>query len=112
VVQVLVRLVASPARANDILSAFRTLMRAANHERGCSFAQVYQWPNDPQHIEYIEEWDDASELRRQFGTERFLRLLELLERSTDPPLLEFRFISETHGLDYIAGSQGEIDAPK
>jgi len=31
----------------------------------------------------------------------------LMETATEPPLLEFRFISETRGLEYVAAVRGE-----
>jgi len=76
-------------------------MRPARQARGCSFAQIYNRPNDDLRIDYVEEWDDAGELRAQFGSKRFLRLLELLEMAAERPVVEFRVISETHGLEYI-----------
>ena len=100
-IQVLVRLLAPPGRAEDVLHALRAVMRPAQQARGCSFAQIYRWANDDRRIEYVEEWDDAGELRGQFGSERFVRLLELLEIAAEPPVVEFRVISETHGLEYV-----------
>ena len=76
-------------------------MRPAQQARGCSLAQIYRWANDDRRIEYVEEWDDAGELRAQFGSERFVRLLELLEMAAERPVVEFRAISETYGLEYM-----------
>jgi len=76
-------------------------MRPAQQAPGCSFAQIYHRANDDRRIEYVEEWDDAGELRAQFGSKRFVRLLELLEMAAERPVMEFRVISETHGLEYI-----------
>ena len=101
VIQLLVRLVAPPGRVQDLLHALQAVMRPARQARGCSFAQIYNRPNDDLRIDYVEEWDDAGELRAQFGSKRFLRLLELLEMAAERPVVEFRVISETHGLEYI-----------
>jgi quinol monooxygenase YgiN len=101
VMQLLVRLVAPPGRAQDVLHTLQAAMRPARQARGCSFAQIYRWANDDRRIDHVEEWDDAGELRAQFGSKRFPRLLEVLEMAAERPILEFRVISETHGLDYI-----------
>ena len=101
-VQLLVRLVASPGRVVDVVEALRAVMRPAQQVRGCSFAGVYVSANDSRRVVYVEDWDDAGELRGQFGTERFHRLLELLEMAADRPDVEFRVVSETHGLEYIS----------
>jgi quinol monooxygenase YgiN len=108
-VQLLVRLVAAPGRATDVLQALRMVMRPAQQARGCAFAQIANWVNDDHRITYIEEWTDTVELRAQFGTERFTRLMELLETSAEPPVVEFRVISETHGLEYVTAAQHEAE---
>ena len=100
-VQMLVRLSASRERVGDILDALRSVMRHAQQARGCDFTGVYLSATDRQWILYVEEWDDGDELRRQFGTTRFHRLLELLELAADRPDVEFRVITAAHGLEYI-----------
>lgn len=101
VVQLLVRLLAPPGREPDVVAALRVVLRPAQLARGCRFAQIYQWAADDRHVEYVEEWDDPLELRGQVGSERFVRLLELLEMAAERPLVEFRIISETHGIEYL-----------
>ena len=102
VVQLLVRLVASPGRMADVVEALRAVMRPAQQARSCSFAGVYVSANDSRRVVYVEDWDDAGELRGQFGTERFHRLLELLEMAADRPDVEFRIVADTYGLEYIS----------
>jgi quinol monooxygenase YgiN len=103
-VQLLVRFAAPTARIEDVLDALRVVMRPAQQARGCRFARTYQEASDRGLIEYVEEWDTLDDLRGQLGSVRFARLLELLEIAAECPLLEFRVISETHGLEYIAES--------
>jgi len=104
-VQLLVRLVAAPGRVPDILYGLRAVIRPAQQARGCIFAQLCHRANDSRRIDYVEEWEDAAELRGQFGSERFVRLLEVLEMAAERPVVEFRVISETHGLEYITNQQ-------
>jgi quinol monooxygenase YgiN len=101
-IQLMVRMVAQPNGTPQLLTALRSVMRPAQQARGCCFAEIYRRVNDDCRIEYVEEWDDPRELRDQFGTERFHRLLELLETAAERPLVEFRIIDITHGLEYIA----------
>jgi quinol monooxygenase YgiN len=103
VVQLSVRLVAAPARVDDI---FRTLLRVvmlpAPQLPGCHFAQVYQRIDEPHRIDYVEEWDDLVALRRHLSCERFSRLLELVEMAAEAPEVEFCYISVVHGIEYVA----------
>ena len=50
--------------------------------------------------------DDPSSVER-LATERFSRLLALMETAAEPPTLEFRFVNETRGLDYVADVRSE-----
>ena len=102
-VQLTVRLLVAPDRTDDIVrTLFRVVMRPAQELRGCRFAQVYQRVNQPGRVDYVEEWDDLAGLRPQLSGERFSRLLEVVEMAAEAPEVEFRCISETHGMDYIA----------
>jgi quinol monooxygenase YgiN len=108
-VQLLVRLLAPPGRVPDVLDALRTVMRPAQQARGCAFAQVFNWVNDGQRIEYVEEWEDAGDLQGEFGSERFTHLLELLEAAAERPVVEFRVVSETHGLEYVWAARHDVE---
>jgi hypothetical protein len=76
-------------------------MRGACQARGCRSAQVYCLGFDEARVDYVEDWDDEDDFRSQFRSERFLRLLGLIETSAEPPIVEFRAISGIYGLDYI-----------
>lgn len=109
-VQLQVRLVAPETRVQELVHALRAVMRGAQQARGCRFAEICVPIGDPRRVNYVEEWDDEAELRAQFGSERFVRLLALIETAAEPPVMEFRFISKTQGLEYIdsAGSEPSI----
>jgi hypothetical protein len=106
VVQLTVRLIVAPERVDDLVGTLqRAVMRPAHLLRGCSFAEVYRRANDPRYVEYIEEWNELREFRHQCRSERFTRLLELIEMAAEPPDVEVRDVSEVYGLDYIAAQR-------
>jgi len=84
-------------------------MRPAQRAHGCRLARTYRWADDDRRIDYVEEWDDARELRGQFGSERFVRLLEVLEMAAERPVVEFRVIAERHGLEYVTTQQDSAE---
>jgi quinol monooxygenase YgiN len=101
VVQLMAKLIAPNEGVHELVRALRAVMWGARQARGCSFASVYCSGIEAQSVAYVEEWDDAHELRRQFGSERFTQLLALLETAAERPVVEFRVISATYGLEYI-----------
>ena len=103
-VQLLIRLAPPRAAVDDILYALRAVMHGAQNARGCRFAQICQTADETRRIEFVEERDDERELRAQFGSERLVRLFTLLETAVERPVMEFRVIAETHGLEYIVAA--------
>jgi quinol monooxygenase YgiN len=112
VVQLLVRLVAPRNGVPDLLQALRSVMRPAQQARGCRFAQIYVPANDDRSVEYVEEWDNAEELQSQFDSDRFVRLLGVLETASEKPVLEFRIVAETHGIEYITSGKCRPAPPR
>ena len=54
---------------------------------------------------YLEEWEIEEEFQAELRLERFTRLLELMECASEPPFLEFRFVTARRGLDYIESAR-------
>lgn len=85
-------------------------MRQALLDRGCSGAHIAADVTEADVYWYCEDWCGLEDLERQLKTERFVRLLGLLEIGPRAPLLEFRVIAETRGLDYVATVRGNFAA--
>ena len=62
------------------------------------------WTEDSEEptVRYVEEWATEDAMRRRVRSQRFTRLLEVLESAPLPPRVEFDFVTETRGLDYVA----------
>ena len=62
--------------------------------------------NEPSTVRYVEEWATEEAMRLRVRSERFTRLLEVLESAPGPPSVQFDFVTETRGLDYVAEARG------
>jgi hypothetical protein len=84
----MVRLVAAANRVDDIVGA-----------------------REPLRSDYVEEWADLDGLRPELSSERFGRLLDLVEMAAEAPEIEFRSVTATHGIDFVATqrAQQELD---
>jgi quinol monooxygenase YgiN len=105
VVQLFLKLVAPPGQERDVTQALQTIMLPARLSRGCSRVELCAGVQRPEIICYLEEWDEEEELFAQLRVERFSRLLEVMECASEPPFLEFRFVSARRGLDYIESAR-------
>jgi quinol monooxygenase YgiN len=97
---------------DDIVRALvQVVMLPAQQLPGCRFAQVYRRVREPLRIDYVEEWADLAGLRPELSSERFSRLLELVEMAVEAPEIEFRSVTATHGIDFVATqrAQRELD---
>jgi quinol monooxygenase YgiN len=107
VIQLLVRLVASPGRNPEMLRTLGTIRLTAQLDRGCSRTHLGSDALDPEVLFYIEEWPRRENLDRRLRSPDFRTLLALLEAAAAAPVVEFRTVSEIRGLDYVAAVRGE-----
>ena len=86
-----------------LIDALRSLMVPTRRERGCISCQLVLSSEscDPMRISYVEDWSSEAALREQVRSDRFLRLLELMESALEPPQLEFELGNGIRGLDYV-----------
>jgi hypothetical protein len=63
---------------------------------------VWTEDSDESVVRYLEEWDTEDAIRLHVRSERFTRLLEVLESAPAPPSVQFDFVTQTRGLDYVA----------
>ena len=104
-VQLAVWLTAEPIRRQGMVKALRSLARSAQLERGCQSSHVYEEAGRPEALCYVEDWATAEDLNRQLGSDRVARLFSVMEGAMEPPVLEFRFVSETRGMDYVTAQR-------
>jgi quinol monooxygenase YgiN len=109
-VQLTLRMTAMSGRAHELVQALQRRMRQMLPSRGCAMAHLSADVNAANVFWYCEDWKDAASLDLELRTERFSQLLEIMETSAQPPVLEFRVLAETRGLEYVAAAR-ERHAP-
>ncbi len=104
-VQVLLRLTAPPGRLQQTLHALQSVMLPVRLERGEACAHLCSEHKNV--VCYFEEWPDIDQLNEQVRSPRFRQILALMETAAEEPRLEFRFVSDVRGLDYVAEVRGD-----
>jgi quinol monooxygenase YgiN len=87
---------------NQVVHALRVLASPTRIEPDCLACRVWTDDDEESTVRYVEEWASEDAMRRRVRSERFTRLLEILESATAPPSIQFDFVTETRGLDYVA----------
>jgi quinol monooxygenase YgiN len=108
-VQLIVRMTARSGRAHQLLEALRARMWCTQRQSGCSDAHIAADVDEADAFWCFENWENAA-LEDELRTDRFSQLLALMETSARPPLLEFRMIAETRGLEYVTAVREASDS--
>ena len=96
-------MLAAPAcGTQQVVHALRLLASPIRVEPGCLECRVWTEDGDESTVRYVEEWATEDAMRLRVRSERFTRLLEVLESAPEPPRVQFDFVTETRGLDYVA----------
>jgi len=101
VVRLAVALAAPACGPNQVVHALRLLASPTRIEPGCLDCRVWIDDNEESLVRYVEEWATEDAMRLRVRSERFTRLLEVLESAPTPPSVQFDFVTETRGLDYV-----------
>jgi len=105
--QIYLRLTAPAGRAPEILQAMRAIRLPAQLDRDCAATRLSVDPQDPDVVEYTEDWLTASGLEHRVASVEFTAVLSLLERASVPPTIEFRDVSGIRGLEFIEQVRGD-----
>ena len=97
----------SPPGARELLQALRTLIRQARAEKGFITCRLCLEADNADTICYEERWETQKDFEEQARSPRYFHLLDLMESATEPPSLEFHFVSETRGLESLAELRGK-----
>ena len=94
---------AAPAcGTQQLVHALRFLASPVSIEPGCEGCRVSIEGPDESTVRYVEEWTTEEAMRVRVRSDRFTRLLEVLESAPRAPSVQFDFVTETRGLDYVA----------
>jgi quinol monooxygenase YgiN len=86
--------------AQSITAALHSLMLQTRAAPGCVGCSVSTEMAAQVVIQYVENWKNETDLRRQLRSQRFSALAELIEHATENPVVEFLLPSGSRGLDY------------
>jgi quinol monooxygenase YgiN len=98
-VRLTVALSSSAPSAHDLVEALRFIIVGTRIEEGCLGCSVWVEPDST--VQYLEEWASEAAMRRRVRSEAFTSLLAIMESGQGPPRVQFDFVTQTRGLDYV-----------
>jgi quinol monooxygenase YgiN len=95
------KIVPLPRRTAELIHALRIQMSRTEAQPGCIQCRLGQDERESNVVFYQEDWDGWAEIEKHIRSDRFGRILELMELSTVTPELIFCDIHETRGMEYV-----------
>ncbi len=100
-VQVVLRMVARPRGAAQMIRTLRSLMLPLQAAPGFISCRLYSEADRPEALCYVEEWQTSEELDQQIRSSHYTRLLTLMEAAAEPPDLRLNWVTDVRGLEYL-----------
>lgn len=101
-VQVCLRLMAVAGQADALARALGSIKIRTQLETSGVQCDLWTQADDRGVFCYMETWPRADVLEQHMRSETFAHLLSVMETAAATPALEFRFVSDTRGLEYVA----------
>jgi quinol monooxygenase YgiN len=88
-------------RTDEMVHALRLQIGRTLVQPGCRECVVSQDVEETNIVLYQEEWNSWEEIEKHIRSERFSRILEIMELSDSTPGLSFCDVRETRGMEYV-----------
>jgi quinol monooxygenase YgiN len=110
VVRLTLTITTSSGESFRLVDALRSLMEPTRAEHGCIGCELAlsTESDDPPRIRYFEDWSSEEELRKRVRSDRFLRLIAVMEEALSPPEITFELAGRTRGLDYVFEARRDL----
>jgi quinol monooxygenase YgiN len=94
-------LVATPGRGPGMAAALRPLSIHAQNDRGCLSSRLSVDTSNPDAFHYTQEWATERDLWSHIKSDRFQRLIAVVETAAEQPSINVRLISRSYGFEYV-----------
>jgi quinol monooxygenase YgiN len=102
----LVELSPSPGSKQSILDILRIAQRGARTQATCVGCDIYETVDTSRKILYFEQWRSVEDLHRHIQSSAYLRVLNAMDLSAEPPIVVFHKVSDTRSMELIESLRG------
>jgi quinol monooxygenase YgiN len=102
----LLELLPSPESKQSILEILRIAQRGARTKAACIGCDIYETVDTSCKILYLEQWRSVEDLDRHIQSSMYLRVLNAMDLSAEPPTVAFHKVSDTKSMDLIESLRG------
>jgi quinol monooxygenase YgiN len=99
-IQATVTIVAHRSQRKGV-EALRSLLAPTACEVGCLRRHLYEDVERKGKFTFVEEWTTAADLQRRLRSAAYLRLLQIVELSAEPPEVRFLEVAGAKGMEVV-----------
>lgn len=88
-------------RVDEVVSALRLMISRTKVKPGCEDCRLARDERERTIVTYEEMWQDWDHLKQHIRSESYRTLLELMEISTEPPVLQFEEPGIVRGIEFV-----------
>ena len=100
-IQATVTIVAHRSQRKGVLEALRSLLTPASGEEGCLRRRLSEDIETKGSFTFVEEWATSADFQRRLRSASYLRLLQIMELSAEPPEVRFLEVAGAKGMEVV-----------
>jgi quinol monooxygenase YgiN len=100
-IQAVLTMVVSSTFSKHTIQVLQSLLLEAETEPGFISGGLWRDTDDPEVLCYVEEWCTLRDVDRQIRSDRYTRLLRLIETAVERPDFRLKEITQTKGMEYL-----------
>lgn len=110
VIRAEMKILVAAGRREEILQTLRWLLVQMEGEPGLEEMEIYQGLERKNVVMLTQQWSSLAHLERYLRSAGFLRFLEVMDLSEEPPELRFDTVSKRRGLEFVEELRQEESA--
>jgi quinol monooxygenase YgiN len=106
-IQSILRIIVFPEKQKAALELLHSLIGPMHVMPGCIRYRIYQDLENENRLVMEQKWESEGALHRFIRSNTYLKILELIELSSQPPEIIFNTISNIGGIELVESLRGE-----
>ena len=92
-------------RETEALEILSSMIEQIKVEPGCIDCRLYRGIQSPHTVLFEQSWDREEDLLQHLRSDRYAKILLVLEMAMEPPEIRFNCIHRSHGMEFITSAR-------
>jgi quinol monooxygenase YgiN len=89
----------------ELMEILRHVRGPTLDEPGCLECEIYDGAGEDETVLLLEQWDSEAALKKHFRAPLYRHVLEAMELSSEPPVMQCHTVLKTQGMELVAQSR-------